>query len=268
MPLLRQPSITGGGYTPAVPSPLNPAICDSIQPKQQSHRRRRIRIAGKTGFKQSPTEMLLRYKAAVAFQDHSAAIERTRELEVRQDLDSECSDAGDLGVRGSSDLYSSKSDKPEAARLPTNGGRQDRSRSGQCSARYAPVPRDSDVADLVLRVVTSGPKCRDPGSNLQKGDDKTTCTTTSSSNKTPALKPTGAALDDGKGQTDVVSEFLVDLSGVTIDTLTTAVFMEQRRTFLAWVTPGRMFSLLALISILFVLVFIRLQALSARYLTP
>lgn len=255
---------------PVVPSPLNPTISDSTQSKQQIHRRRRIRIAGKAGFKQSPTEMLLRYKAAVAFQDHSAAVERTRELEARRALDNECSATGDLGVRGASDLCGSMSGKLEAERrLPTSGGRQERWRSsGQSSARYAPVPRESDVADLVLRVVASGPKFRDPGSNLSKADGKTTCTTTSSNNTTATSKPTRFVLGDGKVETDAVNEFLVDLSGVTIDTLTTAVFMEQRRTFLAWVTPGRMFWLLALISILFVLVFIRLQALSARYLTP
>ncbi|KAL8381660.1 hypothetical protein RB595_005781 [Gaeumannomyces hyphopodioides] len=270
MPLQPQSSIKGGGYMPVVPSPLNPAICDSIQSEQQIHRRRRIRIAGKTAFKQSPTEMLLRYKAAVAFQDHSAAVERTRGLGVRRALDSECSAAGDLGVRVASGICDSKCGKPEAEkRLPASWGRQEGSRSsGQSSARYAPVPRESDVADLVLRVAALGPKCRDSGSNVPKGDGKTTCTTTSSKNTTPASKPARDVLGDGKVEADGVSEFLVDLSGVTIDTLTTAVFMEQRQTFLAWVTPGRMFWLLALISILFVLVFIRLQALSARYLTP
>lgn len=256
---------------PIVPSPLNPTVCDSAESNQQNHRRRRIRVVGRTGSKQSPTEMLLRYKAAVAFHDHSAAIERMREHEARQALDSEYSTAGDLGLSGTDNPCASESGKPAAARLSTSGNRQGGPRSStRSSARYAPVPKDPDVADLFLRVVASGPKCRDLGSNLPKGDNKTICTTTSSTTTTttPVSKPTRAALSDGKAETDVVSEFLVDFSGVTIDILTTAVFIEQRRTFLAWVTPGRMFWLLALISILFVLVFFRLQALSARYLTP
>ncbi|KLU81999.1 hypothetical protein MAPG_01079 [Magnaporthiopsis poae ATCC 64411] len=267
---LRPPSsIKGGGYVPVVPSPLNPTVCDSTDSNQQNHRRRRIRVVGRTGSKQSPTEMLLRYKAAVAFHDHSAAIERMREYEARQALDSEYSVAGDLGLSGTGNPCASESGKPEASRLSTSGNRQERPRSSaRGSARYAPVPRDPDVADLVLRVVASGPKCRGLGSDLLKASNKTICTTTSSATTTPTSKPTRSALGGGKAETDVVSEFLVDFSGVTIDTLTTAVFIEQRRTFLAWATPGRMFWLLALILILFILVLYRLQALSARYLTP
>ncbi|KAI6351623.1 hypothetical protein MCOR25_009826 [Pyricularia grisea] len=242
------------GYSPVVSSPLNPESCYQTPTFQQYKTQRRITLAGRPTSKQrSPTQLLMRNKAAMAFHHHAIAVSQSR---GHHDLWAASGDIGAGRRRPSSHLVHFGAEG-RTLRCPTKiSGRNNISSTINTSPpkqAIFPAPVGVSFDSLISSSV-----CDEDDDDFEmEEEDKVHLLT---------LQVDG-------------DDFTVDFSGVTIDrmptrnrttTMTTttarAVLMPRPRTIRdVLATPGRMLAGLVVVCCLLLLFFVKIQALFSNW---
>ncbi|TLS30907.1 hypothetical protein PpBr36_02872 [Pyricularia pennisetigena] len=233
-------------YSPVVSSPLNPESCYQAQMCQQYKTQRRITLAGRPTSKQrSPTQLLMRNKAAVAFHHHAIAVSQSR---GHHDLWAVSGDIG-AGRRPSSNLLH-VGKQGRTLRCPTkiSGRNYSSSTVTPSHPKHAIFPAPVGVSfDSII------------SSSVGDGDDNVFETEEEEKVHLLTLQVNG-------------DDFRVDFSGVTIDPMTTmtttatTVLMQRPRTIRdLWSTPGRMLGGAAAVCCLLLLFFVKIEALFSNW---
>ncbi|TLD30438.1 hypothetical protein PspLS_02872 [Pyricularia sp. CBS 133598] len=244
------PKAKDDDYSPVVSSPLNPESCYQSQLCQQYKSQRKITLAGRPTSKQrSPTQLLMRNKAAVAFHHHAIAVSQSR---GHHDLWAASGDIGSGRRRSSSHLVHLGSEG-RTLRCPTKIAGRNNSRS-----TVAPSPPKQAIFPAPVGVSFDSIV----NSTLVDNDDDDDDFETEQEDKVHLL--TLQVNGD---------DFRVDFSGVTIDrmttTSTTAVLMPRPKTIRElWATPGRLLAGAVVASCLLLLFFVKIQALFSNWFMP
>ncbi|KAH8847341.1 hypothetical protein MCOR27_005223 [Pyricularia oryzae] len=235
-------------YSPVVSSPLNPESCYQSQMCQQYKPQRKITLAGRPTSKQrSPTQLLMRNKAALAFHHHAIAVSQSRGY---HDL---WADSGDIGFgrRRSSSRLVHLGSEGRTLRSPTKIAGRNTSRSTVTPSPPKQAIFPAPVGVSFDSIINSSGYDDDDDFETEE-EDKVHLLT---------LQVNG-------------DDFRVDFSGVTIDRMTTTttttttmpMLMPRPRTIWdLWATPGRMLCGLVVVCCLLLLFFVKVQALFSSW---